>query len=84
MSSGNIYITLVRPGKPPTQVEASRGSTVRQVLDKAGIPSTEYANWSFTDEDGDTLGLDSSLDNSTALICGTRVDGAIVAVLSIR
>jgi hypothetical protein len=76
MAPSKIYVTLVRPGKSPQTVEVDAGSTVRATLDAAGIPSNEYGGWNLTDEDGDTLSLDSRLESSTSLICGMRVDGA--------
>lgn len=72
----NIYVTIVRTGKEEVTETVESGSTVRQVLDQAGIAAATYNGWSITDEEGDSLTLDSSLYNSTALICGARVNGA--------
>lgn len=72
----NIYVTIVRTGKDEVTETVSPGATVREVLNQAGIAPDVYNGWSITDEDGDTLRLDSTLHSSTALICGARVDGA--------
>lgn len=76
MSDRTIYVTLTRTGKSPSTISVGAGSTVETVLQAAGIAQSDYSSWNFTDEDGDTLSLSSRLDNSTALICGVRVDGA--------
>lgn len=73
---GNIYVTIVRTGKDEVTESVAPGTTVREVFNQAGIASDVYNGWSVTDEDGDSLSLDSQLHNSTALICGARVDGA--------
>lgn len=79
MSTSNIYVTLVRPGKTAKTVEVPNGATVEDALLKAGISSSDYNAWSFTDEDGDSLRLADTLANSTQIICGQRVEGALVA-----
>lgn len=76
MSDRTIYVTLTRTGKSPSTISVAAGSSVEQVMQAAGIAASDYAGWNFTDEDGDTLTLTSRLENSTALICGVRVDGA--------
>jgi hypothetical protein len=76
MSTGQVAVTFVRPGKQPKTVMVSSGRTVRNALDAAEISSADYNNWVFTDEDGDNLTLDDALYNSTQIICGGRVDGA--------
>ena len=72
----NIYITIVRTGKNEVTETVASGSTVSSVLDQAGISSATYRGWSISDEEGDTLNLDTELYASTALICGSRVNGA--------
>lgn len=72
----NIYVTIVRTGKDEVTETVSAGSTVRTVLDQAGIAAATYNGWSIQDEEGNTLTLDSTLDYTTALICGARVNGA--------
>jgi hypothetical protein len=76
MAPGDIYVTIVRTGKQEVTEAVQPGTTVREVFEKAGIPSSTYSGWSITDEEGDSLTLDSQLHNSTALVCGGRVDGA--------
>lgn len=72
----NIYVTIVRTGKEEVTETVASGSTVRQVFESAGLDSATYNGWTITDEEGDSLTLDSTLHNSTALICGARVNGA--------
>lgn len=74
--ANNIHIAITRPGKSTVYTEIPSGETVEYSLNKAGLNESDYNGWSFTDEDGDTLDLADSLSNSTALICGPRVDGA--------
>lgn len=76
MSERTIYVTITRVGKSPTTISVPSMSTVETVVQAAGIAQSDYSSWNFTDEDGDVLGLGSRLENSTALICGVRVDGA--------
>jgi hypothetical protein len=77
MSTGQVAITFVRPGKQPKTVLVSAGVSLRSALDQAEIAATDYNGWSFTDEDRDTLSLNDALTNSTQVICGGRVDGAL-------
>lgn len=72
----NVYITIVRTGKNEVTEAVPSGSTVRFVLEQAGIAASTFNDWAITDEDGDSLTLDSTLSMSTALICGERSDGA--------
>lgn len=74
--SAQVAITFVRPGKQPKTVLVNSGQTLRSALDAAEIPSSDYSSWVFTDEDGDSLSLTTSLTASTQVICGGRVDGA--------
>lgn len=76
MSTGNIYVTIVRTGKQEVTETVPAGTTVRAIFEQAGISSSVYNGWSITDEDGNSLNLDSVLHSSTALICGARVNGA--------
>jgi hypothetical protein len=76
MSTGQVAVTFVRPGKQPKTVLVASGSTLRSALDYAEIASADYNGWSFTDEDGDTLTLNDAVSASTQIICGGRVDGA--------
>lgn len=72
----NIYVTIVRTGKDEVTETVASGSTVREVFVQAGIEASVYNGWTVTDEDGDSLTLDSVLYQTTALICGARVNGA--------
>lgn len=72
----NIFITIVRTGKQEVTETVSAGATVREVFEQAGISSDVYGSWSITDENGDTLTLNSELWATTALICGARTNGA--------
>lgn len=71
-----IVIGITRPGKTTLTTEVEKGSTVEQALVAAGLQKSDFQSWTFTDEDGDTLTLTSSLNQSTNLICGQRVTGA--------
>ena len=71
-----IFIAVTRPGKDTAHVELDKGSTVEQAFVKAGFSRDDYAKWSITDEDGDSLSLNDTLNNSGQLICGTKVSGA--------
>lgn len=71
-----IYITIVRTGKSEVTEGVESGTTVREVFEKAGIANTVYEGWSITDEEGESLSLESQLHSSTALVCGARTNGA--------
>ena len=73
----NIYVTIVRTGKQAKTQEIPGGSSVRDLFVAAGFNSDDYTGWAVTDEDGDTLHLDDTLNSSTTLICGAQVDGAV-------
>ena len=72
----NIYITIVRTGKDAAHETVTEGTTVREVFEQAGLESGVYSTWSVTDEDGNSLSLDSQLYETAALVCGARTDGA--------
>lgn len=71
-----IFIAITRPGKETKHVELEKGSTVEDAFVKAGFSRSDYSGWSVTDEDGDTLSLSDTLNNSGQLIAGTKVSGA--------
>lgn len=75
-AGGNIFVTITRPGKETKHVEVPTGSTLEYVFQKAGFAQAEYSGWSVTDEEGDSLALNDSLDTTTALVVGARVAGA--------
>ena len=71
-----IYVAITRTGKQTKHVEAAKGSTVRQLLEKAGLEEAEFGSWTIVDEDGDSLNLYDEVHSSTQLICGMRTSGA--------
>lgn len=77
MSPQTIYVTIVRPGKAAQTVDVPAGSTVEDVFRKAGFSESDYRNWHITDEDGDSLSLSSTLFQTTQIVAGPRVDGAL-------
>lgn len=76
MSSEDIYVNIVRPGKETKTVSVTQGVNVEAVFIKAEIPADLYRTWTITNEQGETLGLGSTLHETTKLVCGGRVDGA--------
>lgn len=76
MSANQIHVTLVRPGKDAKTVELPKGRSVRDAFVAAEIESSVFSAWAVTDEEGDSLRLDDTLNSSTTLICGAKVDGA--------
>lgn len=74
--STNLFAVLVRPGKTSKTQAFNTGDTLESVLVAAGITGSDYRNWTFTDEDGDTLSLSDTLHRTSTIICGQRVDGA--------
>lgn len=76
MSTGNIYVTIIRTGKNEVTETVRQGATPREVFEQAGVASSVYSSWAIQDEDGNTLSLDTPINSSTALVCGARVDGA--------
>lgn len=77
MTPKSIFVSVVRTGKQTEHVEIPSGSSVEDALMKAGLAAADYNKWSITDEDGEKLALTSRLTNSTQLICGPKVDGAL-------
>lgn len=71
-----LFIAITRPGKDTKHVEVEKGSTVEQAFIKAEFSRDDYSKWSVTDEDGDSLSLTDTLNNSGQLIAGTKVSGA--------
>lgn len=76
MSSEDIYVNVVRPGKETKTVSVTQGVSVEAVFIKAGIEAELYRSWTITNERGETLGLGSTLHETTKLVCGGKVDGA--------
>lgn len=76
MTNNQIFIVIVRPGKKPVTAGIYPGDTLANALSAAELGSADYADWAFTDEDGETLSLDSVFHNSTQVIAGQRVQGA--------
>lgn len=71
-----IFIAITRTGKETKHVEVEKNSTVEAAFQKAGFSRTDYADWTITDEDGDSLQLTDVLTNSGQLIVGKKVSGA--------
>lgn len=71
-----IFIAITRTGKDTKHVEVEKGATVESAFIKAGFSSSDYSSWTVTDEDGDTLSLSDTLNNSGQLIVGKKVSGA--------
>ena len=71
-----IYVTLVRAGKQALTVEVAPGTTLRGVLEAGSLSG--FDGWSFTGEAGESLSLGDTITRSTQVICGARVDGAVV------
>jgi hypothetical protein len=72
-----IYPVLVRPGKRAQSVTIPEGSTVEDSCLAAGFAESDYVGWTFTDADGETLTLTSKLYETTHILCGVKVDGAL-------
>lgn len=72
----SVFVNIVRPGKAAKVAEIDKGQTLRDAFAKASISSEDYAEWAYTDEDGDELNLDDPITATTAVICGQKVDGA--------
>lgn len=73
----DIYITVIRPGKQPVTQGVAPGSTLRSVLDAAGLNSADYEGWHITNEAGGTARLDDTVHASTSFTCTQgRIAGA--------